>query len=254
MLKSLSIFLIVFAFLQNAYASHLAAADFKFTQISTNSYQVELNLYRDCSGIGAPNSASIQINSISCSNSFNQTLSLVSSTFVNAIPVSYTTCSFGTINGYEHLIYSGTITLPASCTDWHFSYSSCCRNPYITNLVNPSTESLYVESTIDNTLSNNSPTYFVEPLYYGSIGNSFTVALGGTDPDGDSLSFSLASPLSSLGVTIPFVTDYLSITLLCCRRCNTKFFNTTGLFSCQLGQVVSNCFFGRFIDEYKWYY
>lgn len=252
MLKAILLLSILLISFHSANASHLAAADFKFTQFTTNTYQVELNLYRDCSGIGLPSSATIQVSSLSCGNSFSQSLTLNSSSYVNAIPISFTTCSSGTINGYEHMTYIGTITLPSTCSDWNFSYSSCCRNPYITNLVNPSTESLYVESTLDNTIPNNSPSYFVEPLYYGSIGNSFTVALGGTDPDGDSLSFRLENPLSSPGAPISFVAGLsINTPLVVAAGTTPSFSNTTGLFSCQLGQVNQIVVFDVIVDEYR---
>lgn len=234
-------------------ASHLSAAEFHFEHVSGNDYVVSLYVYRDCNGINVPNSVSVSMESVSCNINNNITLAMTSGpTVVTTIPGSQTTCLGGSIQGYEEYIYSDTITFPAQCTDWHFSWSSCCRNGAITNLVNPAAASMYVESTFDNTIVNNSPTYFIDPIFYGSMGANFSVALGGFDVDGDQLVFSLAAPASGANTAVAFASG-LSIAqpLNISPASTVSFSTTTGQFDCILSGSPQIVVFDVIVEEWR---
>lgn len=238
----------------NANASHLSGGEFRFEYVSGNDYIVSLYLYRDCSGVGMPSTSVVQMSSVNCGvTSTNITLPLSSGpNIVTTIPTSQTTCMGGFIQGYEEYIYSDTITFSATCTDWYFSWMSCCRNSAITNLVNPGSASMYIESSFDNTLVNNSPTYFIDPIFYGSMGANFSVALGGFDVDGDQLVFSLAAPLSGAGTPIPF-TAGLSVAqpLEILAGSTVSFSPTTGQFNCVLAAGTQIVVFDVIIEEWR---
>ncbi|MEM7039011.1 MAG: hypothetical protein AAF570_18670, partial [Bacteroidota bacterium] len=179
----------------------------------------------------------ISYSSATCGVSSNITLSQ-SGSAVDITPIcpsASSSCGGSGQFGTERYTYTGTLTLPAGCgNDWVLSWSVCCRNAAITTLNAPSNSSMYIEAQLDNTtvpcnsspVFNNIPTPIVcnnQPVLYNH---------GVTDPDGDSLVFSLvpcmqnnaaqvsygggfsgANPLAtSTGVTINSVTGELSFT------------------------------------------
>ncbi|MBL4577372.1 MAG: hypothetical protein JKX74_02810, partial [Flavobacteriales bacterium] len=127
------------AFADRTEASHAMGMDLTYECLGGNVYQFTLNFYRDCSGVSAPTSLSININSLSCAS--NNTLLLTQlGAPVDISPLcssAQSTCSGGINPGVEHYTYQGTFTIPLNCPDWIFSYSLCCRNGTITNLQSP---------------------------------------------------------------------------------------------------------------------
>lgn len=198
---------------KSTYASHAVGIDIYYECLGGNQYQFYVNFYRDCDGIDAPSSVSINLNSSSCGINTNTTLSLVSSQNVSQIcgsQLNNTSCSGGSLPGIEQYIYTGTFTLPQQCSDWVVSYSLCCRNGGITNLQSPSSQNLYVQATIDNTGGNcnSSPQFNALPTPYLCVGQPFSFNNGAVDPDGNTLVYSLVNPMSASGTNIPYTSGY----------------------------------------------
>ncbi|BDS14757.1 T9SS type A sorting domain-containing protein [Aureispira anguillae] len=256
MLHKFSTFIITLLLLftaSKADASHLSAAEFTFQHVSGNDYVVSLYVYRDCNGIGVPNNISVMMESINCNVNNTIILNQTSGpTLVTTIPGAQTSCMGGMVQGYEEYVYSDTITFPNQCTDWVFSWSSCCRNAAITNLTNPGAASMYIESTFNNTVVNNSPVYFIDPIFYGSMGANFSVALGGFDPDGDQLVFSLAAPLSNATTTVPFMAGLTTAQPLdILPGTAVSFSGTTGQFDCVLNTGSQIVVFDVIVEEWR---
>jgi len=193
-------------------ASHAMGMDLTYVCLGGNQYEFTLNFYRDCSGISAPTTASISLNSASCgiSNTLNLTQTGPGVDISPLCPTALSTCSGGTIPGVEHYEYKGTFTLPSNCPDWIFSYSTCCRNPTITNLQSPSSQSIYIESTLDNSsgICNNSPTFTTLPVPYICKDQLTNYSFGALDSDGDSIIYSLIAAMGSSGVPLLYVPPY----------------------------------------------
>ncbi len=135
-------------------ASHAVGIDLSYECLGGNQYEFTISLYRDCSGIGAPNSVNIAIGSASCNINSSILLTQSSVQEVSQIcssDIPNTTCNGGTLPGIEQYVYTGVYTLPAQCNDWLASYSLSARNGGITNLSFPSFQNIYVQATIDNT-------------------------------------------------------------------------------------------------------
>ncbi|WMX15317.1 T9SS type A sorting domain-containing protein [Aureispira sp. CCB-E] len=237
----------------NVNASHLSGAEFRFEHVNGNDYIVSLYIYRDCNGINVPSIVTVNMESINCGINNNITLLQTSGpTVVTTIPGSQTTCMGGMVQGYEEYVYSDTITFPAQCTDWYFNWNSCCRNSAITNLVNPGSASMYIESTFDNTIVNNSPTYFIDPIFYGSMGANFSVALGGFDVDGDQLLFSLAAPADGANSSVAFASGLSAAQPLDILAGSTvSFSSTTGQFNCVLASGSQIVVFDVIVEEWR---
>ncbi len=188
-------FLIGFMGLNPSKATHIMGGDITYQWISGNSYLVNVSLYRDCAGLALPASADIAVYSSSCQDSFVVTIPLISNASIQASCNSLlSSCNGGSALGYERGIYQDTITLPASCSDWHFIYANCCRNATITNLVNGGAYGALFSARLDNLHQpfNNSPVFLADPVLLLSTGTYYQINNGAFDPDGDSIVLSLA--------------------------------------------------------------
>jgi gliding motility-associated-like protein len=196
-----------------AFASHAQSADITYQCLGGNQYQINLSFYRDCAGVAAPTTATINISSASCGQNINLTLNPINGTGteVSSICSGMTTqCSGGTYPGVQEYIYSGVITLPMQCNDWTFSFSLCCRNAAINTIINPSAENIYVEAVLNNLdfPCNSSPYFSNPPIPFVCVGQPYCFNNGSFDADGDSLSYSLITPATSSTTSVVYNNSY----------------------------------------------
>jgi Secretion system C-terminal sorting domain len=209
------IIVLVFTFLffsEPAKATHLMGAEITYTQIDSNKFEVTMRLYRDCNGVSAPAALSINYSSIQC-NISSGILSLNKFSVRDITPVCSTVQSAcngqgGLGIGIEEHVYKGVLTLPGVCEDLTFSFSSCCRNNAISNLVNPGSQSMLIVSKIDLTGQpvsiNNSPVFENSPTVFGVTNQIQTFDFHAIDIDGDSLFYTLVAPLGTSGNPIAY--------------------------------------------------
>jgi len=185
------------------HATHVMGMDIYYECTGPNTYTFTLDLYRDCSGVTPSGFQTLNFNSPSgCGADFSVALNLVNigGTEVSQVcppDLPFTNCNpGGTIPGTELWTYTATVTFPAACDDWFYSWSKCCRNGQITNLVSPDTYLSYMDGIINTTICNNSPRFTSLPTPYICVGQLFCYSLGIIDSDNDSLVFSLVQPLN----------------------------------------------------------
>ena len=192
---------IILTCVTSSFATHLISAEITYTHVTGNDYEVTLAIYGDCSGIAFPASQNTTFMSTSCGQNFNSSLPLIQTIDVSQVCAGQTTtCNGGTVPGIKQYTYRGIVTM-TPCTDWIISWNSCCRSPSITNLLNPNTQSMYIQNTLNNAIgtNNSSAQYANLPVPYLSINNLTTFNHGATDIDGDSLYYSLVTPLTTPG-------------------------------------------------------
>ncbi|MBX2961929.1 MAG: gliding motility-associated C-terminal domain-containing protein [Cyclobacteriaceae bacterium] len=207
-------FLILLAILP-ARASHIVGGEFELIHIAGITYRLNLILYFDeLNGLqGAKDSfADVRIfrkrdNAIMYNN--------IRLSWIVLSPVEYTqpSCSNGELETSK-IIYSNTITLPANVFNdpegYYVSWERCCRNYQIANIYseNPSFsnrnagQTFYLEfpPVVKNgePFINSSPRLFPPLSDYACPQKKYYVDFGGTDDDGDSLVYSLVTPLNTL--------------------------------------------------------
>lgn len=201
-------------FIPSSHASHIMAGDLTYRFLGGMNYELTLKLYRDCNGVDLASTASVRLRS-SCYRDTSATLTLLNGSG-NILPLicpaqqSNSACLGGNLLGVKEYIYQDTISLPISCEDWRFSWTSCCRNAAISNLSNPYTHSFYLEAFLNHELSrgNSSPSFGSIPTPYICLGQPFAYTQGASEADGDSLVYTLVDPQTSAVGTIPFSTGY----------------------------------------------
>jgi hypothetical protein len=211
------IFLLICALLSgpSAHSSHLLGGDMTYTSLGNNQYRVKFRLYRDCSGI-TPGAGDF---TLSCRNGGCNATATVSAPLVQqgAVEAGNPFCSAvsaGPCQGptglpnYDVYNFQATVILPPG--NWILSTFSNARP----TLANVAAGDLYVEATLNNTnqgttaVANNSPQFDPQniPIQYVCWKQPTTIAYSTTEPDGDSLVYTLAAPLQSCGTPVTYNT------------------------------------------------
>lgn len=195
------IFSILSAF--SSWASHIIGGEIYYDSLGNNQYKITIEIYRDCNSATAfdePLSYTI----------FNADGSIYTVRYIgvfsqNILPVVYDDPCVTVPNDIcvERAIYVDTVTMPLTMTGYYISYQRCCWTGAIDNIVDPSTIGITLTTTIPgNTLVNvhNQGARFINypPLVLCSQ-NTLNFDHSAFDPDGDSLSYELMSPLEGGG-------------------------------------------------------
>ncbi len=203
--------LVVLCFLapQQAHATHSMGLDltYKSTNVA-NQYEVTLTFYRDCNGVNAPTTPTVNWMNTCASGSVQLTQTNMVEITPSCPGIVGTACNGGNgIFGIEEYTYTGLLTVAATpnCSDLILSFRQCCRNGAITTLTNPLSEQLYVEATIGNmAVANQSPIFTNKPVPFGCVGQPVFYNHGATDADGDDLVYSLTSCYSATNSPVTY--------------------------------------------------
>jgi gliding motility-associated-like protein len=226
-IRIISMMLVLLCLFSNkALASHIAAADLYIDYIGTHPndlrYKVTLVLFKACDigSIDLPTSDYVNISS-SCGGPVGNCNHLMP-TVVGPDTLDQLCDTFKSINscrvagsiypGFIRRIYIDTVTLPFACTDWKFSWNSCCRNTSILNLTTPSGDGMYIECMLNNSVkwNNSSPRFMIDPIPYLCIDQPAFFLNGPYDPNNDSLVASNSQP-EQVGTTSGCVTTGVPI-------------------------------------------
>ena len=205
-MKHLISLILLFCINYNGFASHIVGGDFKVTMVnngsSSSSYNIQLRLYRDdVNGlVDMPTSVSVGIYQVGTNALQNcVSMSLISSSIVPLGDPCYDPDP--NVVRIEEGIYqtSMTVSLPNYSQGYYLAYETCCRNSLINNLSTPTSDGITIFAMIpDPSLGqNSSPDFGSYPLdAYFCVNNTKIFSWPVTDPDGDSLVYTLVSPMT----------------------------------------------------------
>lgn len=206
-----------------ANATHYMGADLSYKCLTNDTVEFTLKIYRDCSGTTPLSSYPINVEAPSCGlfTSFDVNQVGVETEVSPLCPsqISQSTCNpGGTLPGVQQWIYKGRIVLTQNCSDFLFYWEDCCRNNAITNVNTAGSVGLRVEVTWNRSIAitDDSPAFSALPVPYICQGQLMNYNHGGYDPDGDSLVYTMVTPLSDLGTpgytpfqyTAPWTANY----------------------------------------------
>lgn len=191
-----------FGLAQSSIATHIVGASVTYDQLSSTSIRVYQTVYYSCSGISPQPvfNTNVMGQGGSCTNP-TAIGSAVFGPIVEVTPVcpgTPTTCTNpgSTIDGIQEQVgYQDYDVTGLNCAVYNMTYSQCCRSNGITSITSAGTESTTVSSqfTLASLASpNQSPTWNLPPVFYVWAYDTITFDQGATDPDGDSLVFSMA--------------------------------------------------------------
>lgn len=202
------------------FSSHIVGGEFELIHLSDNSYRINMILYFDELN-GAPGARDANVVARIYRKRDNFLMRDVFLPLVSQTPVSYTQpeCSSGEIVTSK-IIYSDVFFLPdgpySDPEGYYLVWERCCRNYSITNIYsNDPLVGIYAGQTFylefppvtknGEPFIDSSPRLFPPLNDYACPNRPYYVDFAGTDNDGDSLVYSLVTPLNTKsGAALPF--------------------------------------------------
>ncbi len=196
-------FFIHFQFI--AHATHIVGGEMNYTCLGNNEFEISLTIFRDCENgspyawfddpakIGIYDIDGVLVDSLFIELIGNDTLdqTLSNECFVAPIEVCVHTTTYNSI-----------VELPPRIGGYELIYQRCCRNTTIVNIVEPlSAGATYSARITEEALleCNSSAQFLSWPPIYICAGEPIYFDQSATDIDGDSIAYSLCTPL--LGAT-----------------------------------------------------
>ncbi|MEO0472064.1 MAG: PKD domain-containing protein [Bacteroidota bacterium] len=190
----------------SSFGTHIVGGEiyYRCTNSSTNTFEINLTLYRDCLGGQAPYDPNLTLfffESATGNVVLTQSVSVPPFT-PNIIPASIANC----LNSLPPLCvekgeYLTTVQLPPLAGGYDVGWTRCCRNQNITNLMQPLNEGITFSVHIPDpgTLGCNTLPEFKElPPTFACRNEWFLMDHGAVDADGDSLVFELCDPFTGI--------------------------------------------------------
>ena len=177
----------------NTKATHLMGGEIVVAHIGGDDFVLHLTAYRDTLGIPFAGVANFDVYDMN--DSLIMTVSVpqdsISGMLLPGVPY-----------GVEVYSFTDTVTLPGA-GEYRVEWLNCCRNGAITNLSSPLAESMSLNATITHFgagTTNSSPVFLAPPVTYLPQNQPWQYNSLPFDVDGDSLAWSLDTPLTNIGL------------------------------------------------------
>ena len=266
-----SIFLLLFITRSlSSFATHIFGGDLLYMHETGNTYSVKLTLYGDCSAkaevfnslyVGTP---IIYILNNGVYTGDSVILIAETGTGIEVSPVcpseiENTSCNNGSLPGVRKFVYTGSYTLP-SASKWEFVFngnldtmaSGAGRSSAITNINDPGMSIMQIEADLNNVPgANSSPDYTTIPTPFYCVGVDEEYNPGATDPDGDSLVFSLVPAINgNTGGPVSYISPYTATAPLSTAPGNFTFNPTNGQISFT-ADILQHSLIVNTVSEYR---
>ena len=190
------------AFVNVGRSTHILGGDFSSRHLVDNEYSITLKLFRDCETGLAPFDASITV------GIFDYVTNTMVQSFVMTLgPVTNIDLGdecFQPDMCIEEGIYQTIVTIPNNSNEYYLAWERCCRKNGIDNILNSGDAGMtYYHQIGDPRNRNNSPVFGSYPAEgYLCLNSDNVLDFNVTEPDGDSLVFSLVDPFNGYSDTI----------------------------------------------------
>lgn len=196
MFKSLAT-LTVLIFCFQLHAEHIIGGDFTVEHVEGNTFKGMLTLYRDCNSGGAELDPQVEITVRDLvTDEHIMDLDFIFNGFTDYIAELGNSCFVPDIC-LQVGNYTTTFTLPDNPNGYYLTKMRCCRNNASINLGGSNLGFVFTVDVPDPALHNSSPLFNPFPSEgYFCVNGTTHIDFGATDPDGDSLVYSLTQPLN----------------------------------------------------------
>lgn len=193
-----------------AEATHIVGGEIYYDNLGGNNYRITMKVYRDCINGVPPFDDPAFMTVFRGNGTVFSTMNVAISTETLVPPSNNSPCAPTTAGSacVEEAIYVTTINLPPLAGGYYIAYQRCCRNGTILNLVNPGAVGATYWEHIpgpEQVAVNSSPRFTLRPPIYICKGVPIKFNHAATDPDGDSLVYSLCTPFNGLDQCCPIV-------------------------------------------------
>ncbi|MFA6260610.1 MAG: gliding motility-associated C-terminal domain-containing protein [Bacteroidia bacterium] len=196
---------------RNAEATHIVGGSISLKYISGNTYQLTLKVLRDCYNAqaafdgmtGGPGSSPCIIGMFDLGTHGRRQVIDMGAPTVVKLKLSGPECSdepdvCTELGTYTKLINFSPATYNSNA-GYYFVYQRCCRNKIIQNIVSPNAAAIAIYAEVPPFGAYNStPEFTSNPFTYLCKDNPYTYNMNFVETDGDSLHYSLITPLNGL--------------------------------------------------------
>lgn len=201
-MKRLILLLFLFgAFLsrQEAHASHIVGGEIYYDHLGGSNYRVYIILYRDCYSTGAQYDSPMRLGVFYNPSGALKEVVDVPFPGSNVLPIIFNNPCIvkPTDICTEKAVYTTVVNLPPRVGGYTLTYQRCCRGPNVQNLLVPDDQGITLKATVPGTETypaNSSPRFTNYPPLVICNNDVLNFDHSATDPDGDSLVYSLAAP------------------------------------------------------------
>jgi len=207
-----TILLLFFIGTATSYATHLVGGELSYEYLQGDFYRVTLKVYRDCDPATNTNNAefdeeaSIAAYDTSGMIYADYKVPLLQTNIRRLLPAVNDPCLTPPNICIEEAIYEIDMYLPPIPGGLTVAYQRCCRSPVVLNLKPTIKWGTTITTDIPYHFEhgiNSSPTFKNYPPLAICADIAFTFDHSAVDPDGDSLVYSLCSPLHGGSVMLP---------------------------------------------------
>ena len=215
--KLFSVLVFVFTIVLNTNASHIPGGNLTYQCTGNpNEYLLTMELFVKCPSTLSSSYSSFNFTISNDCGLPNPTVPTftqvgVQQDVTQTCPSQLSNCPpnpSGGVQGVLMYTYEALITFPANCDSWEICFSLCCRDN-ATNVTGNSSNDMTFCTTINSQTQNcgGSPTVNAAPIPYVCAGQPVNFCLGASDPDGDSIYYSMVTPLDD-GNPVTFTPPY----------------------------------------------
>lgn len=200
-------------FSTHSNATHIVGGDLTYECLGNGDYEVTLTVRRDCENGVEPFDT---IAYVGIYDGFGNLLPFfgtggtiqMTNPTITEINSDLDGCAFvGDPVCVTEAVYKGIVNLPVRNTGYYFVYQRCCRNVTLDNVIDPlQTGSTYSIRLLENTMEecNSAPVFNNWPELFICTNMTLTFDMSATDPEGDSLVYSLCPPQDGASFDFPY--------------------------------------------------
>lgn len=201
------VFLVTFCFLAiySAKCSHIVGGELFYNCTGNNVYQVTLKLYRDCNCTSCAPYGNTEYVTIFDGTGAYYTQIALPIPPIDTLQATYSSsCHQPPTSCVEEADYTGAVMLPANTTGYTLVYQRCCRTNAVLNLATSQGATFTCEVPPSSVAAcNNSARFNGLPPLNVCYNTPLSVDCSASDPDGDSLVYSLCDPYSGASIACP---------------------------------------------------
>jgi gliding motility-associated-like protein len=187
-------------------ASHIVGAELFYDYLGNNNYKITLRLYRNCActscaAYGDPEYVQV----FDASGNYIDSIIMPEPAMDDTIQPDITNPCLNPISGIciEQKFYTGTYNFPPIPGGYTLVYQRCCRNSAIQSIP-ANTGATYIAHIANDSFPvNSSPRFSQRPPMFICAGSYLQFDNSATDPDGDSLSYSLVNAFDGASSACP---------------------------------------------------
>lgn len=211
--KLIYLFVLLFSFTQT-FSSHIVGGDFSYQRLQGDQYILRLRIYRDAFGLPQFNREPLAIGIYDKETNLLMDTIFMRSTKTDTVKFNEADCVDNTKIITETKVYEKVITLGAekynNLSGYYISWERAARNVVIVNIDDPGNTPMAFYMEIPSpyppllpAFVNSSPRFIKDPLNFLCVNKPFTYNFKVEELDGDSLVYTLVTPLAGNTNTPP---------------------------------------------------